>query len=60
MDQELLAQSLRLDYKTFRAIWPEANNFTNDPIARHLNRLEVTLGGKSGSKRGQTRRARDH
>lgn len=43
MDQEFFADALGADYKTFGAIWSEADNFTNDPVAVNFDWREVAV-----------------
>jgi hypothetical protein len=44
VDEKFVADSLSLNFKTFRAIWSETDNFTNDSFARDFNRREVADG----------------
>jgi hypothetical protein len=44
VDEKFVADVFCLNFKTFRAIWSETDHFTNDAIARDLNRREVADG----------------
>lgn len=46
MDQKFFAHSLRLNYKPSGAKWSEANDVTNDPVARNFNGREMALSGE--------------
>ena len=43
MNEQFLAESLRFDDKTARAIWSESDDFANDAITRNLYGCEMSL-----------------
>ncbi len=43
VDEQFVAEALRLDYETARTVWSESDDLANDPIARHLYWCEVTF-----------------
>ena len=48
MDEELLTDFLRFNHEPFGTKRPEADDFTNDPIARNFHGREVTLRIEGG------------
>ena len=43
VNEELAAETLRIDNKTARAIRPQPNDFTNDPITRNVHGRKMAL-----------------
>ena len=43
MNKKFATQLLRINHEAARAIWPEPDDFTNDPVSRDFDRSEITL-----------------
>jgi hypothetical protein len=43
VNEELAAETLRIDNKTARAIRPQPNDFANDPITRNVHGRKMAL-----------------
>jgi hypothetical protein len=60
MDQKFIADALRVNDKSFGAVRPQADDLTNDSIARNPDRRETAFAVKAGGRCERLRRARGY
>jgi hypothetical protein len=53
VDQELVADALRGDHETLGAVRSQADDLTNDSVARDFDGRETALGRQAGSERAR-------
>ncbi|HWS90490.1 MAG TPA: hypothetical protein VN282_26205 [Pyrinomonadaceae bacterium] len=58
MDEKLVAEALGVHDKSFGAIRPQADDLTNNPLARNFDRRETALPVEPGGARRRLTRAR--